>query len=230
MTRRIQRMFSSIAEDYDRTNRVLSLGADDRWRRRAVRLSRARPGDRVLDVACGTGDLTLAFAHRWRRRGRVVGLDFSRPMLDVAVRKDASAHVASFLQGDALHLPFRDGAFDVASIGFGVRNLDDPVAGLREMARVVRPGGSVVVLEFGQPKGIIGPVYRLYSRHVMPRVGGWLTGNREAYEYLPRTAAAFPAGDAFVALMDEAGVFADTAATRLTGGIAYVYTGRVDGI
>jgi demethylmenaquinone methyltransferase/2-methoxy-6-polyprenyl-1,4-benzoquinol methylase len=98
------------------------------------------------------------------------------------------------------------------------------------MARVVRPGGRVVVLEFGQPKGIIGPAYRLYSRHVMPRVGGWLTGNRGAYEYLPRTAAEFPAGDAFVALMDEAGVFADTAATRLTGGIAYVYAGRVDGI
>jgi demethylmenaquinone methyltransferase/2-methoxy-6-polyprenyl-1,4-benzoquinol methylase len=124
---------------------------------------------------------------------------------------------------DALALPFRSASFDVASIAFGIRNVDDPVRCLREMARVVRPGGRVVVLEFGQPRGPFGALFRAYSRHAMPAIGGLLTGNRAAYEYLPRTAASFPAGEKFLALMDEAGAFSERAAWPLTFGTAFVY-------
>jgi demethylmenaquinone methyltransferase/2-methoxy-6-polyprenyl-1,4-benzoquinol methylase len=128
---------------------------------------------------------------------------------------------------DALRLPFADASFDIASIGFGIRNVDDPVRCLREMGRVVRPGGRVVVLEFGQPEGALAKPYSFYSRHVIPRVGGMLTGHRSAYEYLPRTSATFPAGEAFLGLMDESKAFEKRTATALTGGIAYVYVGTV---
>jgi demethylmenaquinone methyltransferase / 2-methoxy-6-polyprenyl-1,4-benzoquinol methylase len=126
--------------------------------------------------------------------------------------------------GDALRLPCRDASFDVASIAFGIRNVDDPQAGVAEMKRVVKPGGRVVVLEFGQPRGPLGVLYRWYSRHVMPRMGGWLTGDRAAYEYLPETASRFPSGDAFVAIMAAAGLH-DIKSKRLTGGIAWLYVG-----
>lgn len=224
MSRRVERMFSRLAGDYDRANRVLSFGVDVWWRAKAVEASGASRGDSVLDVACGTGDLAQAFQDRVGPEGRVVGLDFSRPMLDRAAEKAAPRDAAApFVQGDALALPFASGAFDVASIAFGIRNVDDPVAGLREMARTVRPGGSVVVLEFGQPSGILRAPYRFYSEHVLPRLGGWLTGDRDAYEYLNRTAATFPSGDAFLELVDEAGSFQGARAWPLTGGIAYVY-------
>src|SRR5262249_10588180 len=131
----------------------------------------------------------------------------------------------TFETADALALPYPDASFDVASISFGIRNVDDPVKCLQEMARVVKPGGKVLVLEFGQPRGLWGAMYRLYSRVVMPTVGGLLTGNRAAYLYLPRTAAAFPAGENFLELMDRSGVFATSTAQPLTGGITWLYVG-----
>jgi demethylmenaquinone methyltransferase/2-methoxy-6-polyprenyl-1,4-benzoquinol methylase len=126
-------------------------------------------------------------------------------------------------------LPYADRSFDVASIAFGIRNVDDPVQCLREMARVVKPGGQVLVLEFGQPDGPWGALYRLYSRVVMPMVGGLLTGNKAAYEYLPRTAAAFPAGQRFLELMDRSGAFRERSARAFTGGITWLYRGIVAG-
>jgi demethylmenaquinone methyltransferase/2-methoxy-6-polyprenyl-1,4-benzoquinol methylase len=210
-------MFASIARRYDTVNEVLSLGVHRGWRRAAVRLSGVKPGDRVLDSATGTGDLAVEF----RRAGaRVTGADFCLEMMQASRARE------SFVAADALLLPFRDGEFDVASIAFGIRNVDDPLRCLREMARVVKPGGRVVVLEFGQPRGAFGALFRAYSRGVMPLVGGALTGNRAAYEYLPRTAAAFPSGERFVALMDEAGCFSKSEATPLTMGTAFVYVGE----
>ncbi|MEX2585051.1 MAG: class I SAM-dependent methyltransferase, partial [Balneolaceae bacterium] len=158
----------------------------------------------------------------------VLGTDFCREMIEHAPEKavDLGLKVA-FEVADAMNLPYEENRFDIASIAFGIRNVDDPVQALREMARVVRPGGRVVVLEFGQPKGLFRLPYRWYSQHVMPAVGGWLSGNREAYTYLPKTSAAFPAGQAFLDLMDEAAVFSQRRATQLTGGIAYVYVGTV---
>jgi demethylmenaquinone methyltransferase / 2-methoxy-6-polyprenyl-1,4-benzoquinol methylase len=221
-------MFASIARRYDAANEVLSLGVHRGWRRAAVRLSGAGPGQRVLDCATGTGDLALAFKRAVGPSGEVVGTDFCAEMLEAAPRKARRAGLeVRFEVADALALPYPDKSFDVASIAFGIRNVDDPVRCLREMARVVRPGGRVVVLEFGQPRGPFGALFRVYSRQVMPAIGGLLTGNRAAYEYLPRTAAAFPAGDRFLALMDEAGPFAQRRATPLLAGTAYVYVGTV---
>ena len=219
MSAEVRKMFASIAGRYDAANDVLSLGIHKGWRKAAVRLSGAKPGDEVLDCATGTGDLALEFA---ARGCDVLGTDFCAPMLGPARRK---APGLRFAVADAQQLPFADASFDVSSIAFGIRNVDDPVRCLREMARVVKPGGRVVVLEFGQPRGAFGALFRAYSSTVMPAVGGFLTGNRAAYEYLPRTAAKFPAGDRFVELMDEAGSFETSSAHPLTFGTAFVYVG-----
>ena len=228
MSTEVRQMFSSIATRYDVTNEVLSLGIHRLWRRTAVRLSGAKPGDAVLDCASGTGDLALAFKRRVGASGGVVGTDFCKEMLESAPGKAARAGLqVDFQVADAMDLPFENDRFEVASIAFGIRNVDDPVRCLREMARVVRPGGRVVVLEFGQPQGAFGALFRFYSRAIMPRIGGLLTGNRAAYEYLPRTSAAFPAGERFLGLMDETGAYQQRAAHPLTFGTAYVYVGTV---
>jgi demethylmenaquinone methyltransferase/2-methoxy-6-polyprenyl-1,4-benzoquinol methylase len=132
-----------------------------------------------------------------------------------------------FEVADAMNLPYENDRFDISSIAFGIRNVDDPVVALKELARVVKPGGRVVVLEFGQPKGLLKIPYNLYSQHIMPAVGGLLSGNREAYTYLPRTSATFPAGKKFLKLMKNSKSFSETKAIKLTGGIAYVYVGIV---
>ncbi len=207
---------------------MLSFGIHRLWRRRAIALSGAKPGNQILDCATGTGDLALAFKRKVGDGGSVLGTDFCADMLAVAPEKAKKAHLeVKFEVADAMALPYPDDAFDVASISFGIRNVDDPVKCLKEMARVVRPGGRVVVLEFGQPTGVFGGLYRFYSRTVMPFVGGLLTGNRAAYQYLPRTAGQFPAGEKFLALMDQSGAYASRAAHPLTFGTAYAYVGVV---
>ena len=228
MSAEVRHMFASIAPRYDAANQVLSLGVHRGWRRKAVALSGAAPGQRVLDCATGTGDLALEFKRAVGQGGEVIGTDFCAEMLEAAPEKARRAGLpVTFAVADVLALPYPDDRFDVASIAFGIRNVDDPVRGLREMARVVKPGGRVVVLEFGQPAGAFGALYRFYSRVVMPRVGHWLTGDRAAYEYLPQTAAAFPAGERFLALMDEVGAFASRSAAPLTFGTAWIYVGVV---
>lgn len=226
MSAEVRQMFASIARRYDAANEVLSLGVHKGWRKAAVRIAQAAPGQRVLDCATGTGDLALEFKKAVGPTGAVVGTDFCFEMVERAPAKaEAAGLPAAFAVADALALPYHDSSFDVASIAFGIRNVDDPLACLREMARVVKPGGCVVVLEFGQPDGAFGAFFRAWSRGVIPAVGGLLTGNRAAYEYLPRTAAKFPAGDRFVALMRESGAFRDSEAHPLWSGTAYVYRG-----
>lgn len=222
-------MFASIAHSYDRANQVLSMGLHHRWRTAAVRLSGAGIGDRVLDCATGTGDLAIAFRGAVGSDGDVVGVDFCAEILALAPAKAERRRApVRFQVADVMALPFPDDAFDVASIAFGIRNVDDPGRGLSEMARVVRSGGRVVVLEFGQPGGaLFGPLFRWYSRQVIPRVGGFLSGDRGAYEYLDRTAARFPAGESFIQLLQATDVFRSVAAHPLTGGVAFVYVGEV---
>jgi len=158
----------------------------------------------------------------------VLGTDFCKEMIEHAPEKARKNNLdIDFEVADAMDLPYEDNRFTISSIAFGIRNVDDPVQALKEMARVVEPGGRVAVLEFGQPKGLLKFPYELYSQHIMPALGGWLSGNREAYTYLPKTSAEFPAGDRFLALMDKANCFKQISGNKLTGGIAYIYVGTV---
>jgi demethylmenaquinone methyltransferase/2-methoxy-6-polyprenyl-1,4-benzoquinol methylase len=220
---RIRSMFASISTRYDRANTVLSAGVHHLWRRKAVRWSEAREGDRVLDCATGTGDLAIAFRKAVGTTGHVVGTDFVPEMLDVARTK---APGITFEVADVTRLPYDDASFDVASISFGIRNVNDPRQGLAEMARTLRTGGRLIVLEFGQPRSrLFGTLYAFYRRHVMPRLGGLVTGEQDAYEYLESSAGRFPCGPDFVALMREAAEFSSIEFKTLTFGIAYIYRG-----
>jgi demethylmenaquinone methyltransferase/2-methoxy-6-polyprenyl-1,4-benzoquinol methylase len=192
-------MFDRIARRYDTVNTVLSAGTDGGWRRRAARETGLRPGGSALDVACGSGKLTAELA-RLAQGGRVVGLDFSPQMLEVARRTHPRLE---FIEGDALSLPFEDGSFDAATIAFGLRNLADPVRGLREMTRVA---ARAVVLEFVRPpKGLVGGAYRAYLKTLLPAIGGIISGDRAAYRYLSDTVDSYRTPEELLAMAHEAG-------------------------
>jgi demethylmenaquinone methyltransferase/2-methoxy-6-polyprenyl-1,4-benzoquinol methylase len=223
----VRSMFDRIAPRYDLLNRVLSAGTDVRWRRAAVDLLELPSGGRVLDLCTGTADLLVEALER-SGRSCGVGLDLSREMLRHGAAKLARrglAERAALAQGDAERLPLRDATCDGALVAFGIRNLADPAAGLREIRRVLRPGGRAVVLEFAMPRGLLGALYRAYFRGVLPRVGGLLSGDRAAYAYLPASVGLFPTPDAFAALLGQAG-FVDVRFRSLTGGVAYLYSGE----
>ena len=210
-------MFASIATRYDRANTILSAGVHHLWRRRAVRSSGVRVGEKVLDCATGTGDLAIAFA---RAGADVIGTDFTPEMIALA---RAKAPAIRFEVADVTSLPFADRSFDIASVAFGIRNVADPAKGIAEMARVAK---RVVILEFGQPRNsVIRGLYDRYRRHFLPRLGGVVTGDRQAYEYLEASAAKFPSGDDFVALMRSSAHFASIDIQPLTFGIAWLYVG-----
>lgn len=188
-----------------------------------MRAAGVRPGEAVLDCATGTGDLAIAFRKAAGEGGRVVGTDFVPEMLEIARVK---APAIQFEVADVTRLPYPDGSFNVASISFGIRNVNDPGRGIAEMARVLKPGGRLIVLEFGQPGNrAFGVVYDWYRRAVLPRVGGAITGRREAYEYLEESAGVFPCGEDFVRLMKDNGSFSSVDATPLTFGVAWLYRG-----
>jgi demethylmenaquinone methyltransferase/2-methoxy-6-polyprenyl-1,4-benzoquinol methylase len=196
-------MFDRVARRYDLVNTVLSGGTDAGWRRRAARATGLVAGGSALDVACGSGKLTARLAQIAGARGRVVGLDFSPKMLEVARRDHPGIE---FIEGDALTLPFDDASFDASTIAFGLRNLANPVRGLSEMLRVVRPGGRAVVLEFVRPpKGPVGSAYRLYLRNVLPAIGGALSGQPSAYRYLSDTVDSYRTPDELRAMAAAAG-------------------------
>jgi demethylmenaquinone methyltransferase / 2-methoxy-6-polyprenyl-1,4-benzoquinol methylase len=217
---RIRTMFASISSRYDRANTILSGGVHHLWRRRAVRAAAIKTGDRVLDCATGTGDLAIAFQ---KAGAEVVGTDFVPEMLELARAKTRDV---TFEVADVTRLPYADNAFDVASISFGIRNVGEPRKGIAEMARVVRPGGRVIVLEFGQPRNrFFSALYDRYTRHILPRLGGAVTGEKDAYEYLQKSAGRFPCGEEFVQLMRESAEFSSIDSRPLTFGIAYLYVG-----
>jgi demethylmenaquinone methyltransferase/2-methoxy-6-polyprenyl-1,4-benzoquinol methylase len=227
----VEQMFDSIAPRYDLLNRVLSLGIDQRWRTQAIRLLEPDEPRRIVDVATGTADLAIK-AERLLHPREVVGVDLSAEMLrfgrEKLDRRGLTPRV-TLQQADAETLPFAEGDFDAALVAFGVRNFEDLDAGLQEIARVLRPGGALVVLEFSHPRQApIKQLYRFYSRHILPRIGGAISQNNGAYQYLPESVAAFPDGPDFLARMEAAG-YRDLLWQPLTFGVASLYKGYVDG-
>jgi demethylmenaquinone methyltransferase/2-methoxy-6-polyprenyl-1,4-benzoquinol methylase len=222
-------MFDRIAGRYDVMNSVMSAGLHHRWRSRAADLAYLLPGQRALDVCCGTGDLALELERRVGRGGEVVGVDFSEPMLDEARRKAAErGSKVRYEQANALSLPFADASFDATTVGFGVRNLVDLGAGIGEMARVVKPGGRVSILEITTPeRPPLSWFYALWFDRVVP-VLGTLAGDRAAYSYLPDSVRRFPPAGDLAALMHEVGL-REIRYLLLAGGIVAVHAGTVTG-
>ena len=235
---RIQKMFGDISGRYDFLNHFLSGGVDIYWRWRTVRKVRAANDAPILDVCTGTGDLAISFWKKSGRKVRVVGTDFTPEMLVIANHKtekfrqraaesNGSQQPLTFLQADTLQLPFEDNEFQIVSVAFGLRNVSDTVAGLREMTRVCQPGGQVAVLEFSMPKNrLFGAIYRWYFRNILPRLGQLIARNKEmAYKYLPQSVSQFPQGRELAAMMNQAGLV-DATWTSLTFGVATLYVGR----
>ena len=225
----VARMFDGISGRYDLLNRLLSMGIDIRWRRVALRMLRERgiPG-RVLDVATGTADLALALAADLPE-AEVIGVDLSEGMLGVGrqkVERNGLRARVRLEQADAENLPFEDGAFDAVTVAFGVRNFENLDKGLGELQRVLRPGGHLMVLEFSRPTSpLVKGLMNLYSRSLMPALGGWLSKDRAAYAYLPASVQVFPEGDAFEERLQRAGLQL-LRQRRLSMGISSVYIAR----
>jgi demethylmenaquinone methyltransferase/2-methoxy-6-polyprenyl-1,4-benzoquinol methylase len=227
---RVQQMFGEIAPRYDLLNHLLSLNVDRYWRWRTVRIVRAEPDRPILDVCTGTGDLAFAFYRQTRGAVPIVAADFCPQMLEIGESKKRKAGIdggMTFIEADAQQLPFGDNHFQIVAVAFGLRNVSDTDAGLREMTRVCQPGGQVAVLEFSMPQWQpFRALYGWYFRHVLPRIGQWLTRNRHsAYHYLPSSVGEFPSGEALASRMRDAGLHTVTL-HPLTGGIATLYIGR----
>jgi demethylmenaquinone methyltransferase/2-methoxy-6-polyprenyl-1,4-benzoquinol methylase len=224
---RVRNMFAAIAGSYDLNNRLHSGWRDQAWRRFAVKAAGVKPSDEVLDVACGTGDLTRAFAAAGP--AKVVGLDFTRAMLDIAETKRSrpTDQGITYLEGDATALPFADASFDVVSIAFGIRNVSDPAKALREFARVLRPGGRLVVLEFDRPRvPVLGALADFYTKRIMPVTATLISRDRSgAYRYLPKSVETFMDSAALKAAMAEAG-FGEIRQTGLSLGVCVCSVGR----
>ena len=222
--RRIRDLFAGIAPRYELVNHVASGGLDFAWRRAVVRALALKDGDWCLDACCGTGDLSRAVASSG---ARVIGADFCRPMLAEGAARSRAAGVAGWLEADARRLPIRTGAMDAACVAFGIRNVVPPAAGLAELARVVRPGGRVAVLEFSEPRNrVIRALHRFYSRRVLPAACDLLSGSRGTYKYLPQTIGEWMSPEELARAMETAGM-RDVRFTPLTFGTVMVHVGTV---
>lgn len=211
--------FARIADRYVLTNHVLSCGMDIIWRKIVTARIRKWKPERLLDVASGTGDLALEIQDQCPHC-EVIASDFCAEMLAHA----ASRGIAKTIVADALKLPFKDAEFDVVTVAFGLRNMADYPAALREMNRVIKPGGRLLILDFSLPTGILRGPYRWYLHHILPHMAGWLTGQRDAYEYLGGSIEQFPSGANMTALLETCG-FTHTAAVPITGGVVTIYEG-----
>jgi demethylmenaquinone methyltransferase/2-methoxy-6-polyprenyl-1,4-benzoquinol methylase len=224
----VKKMFDNIAPDYDKLNHILSLNIDKNWRKKAVReiADEARPLN-VLDVACGTGDFTIEIARKVPQGSTVVGVDISDGMIAVGLEKLAKLGIDAALEvADCEALPYEDNTFDRISVGFGVRNFEHLELGLSEMYRVLAPGGKLVILELSVPSNaFIRWCYKLYFLKILPFIGGLVSGDRSAYEYLPASVLRFPAPDKFMSIMKSAG-FDVVEHRALTLGVCRMYIGK----
>lgn len=220
----VRNMFSGIAGRYDLLNHVLSLNIDKRWRRRLkkqIEVILASPQARVLDVACGTGDVAIELGRG--TEATIIGTDFCRPMLDIAKRK--SGGDIDFIEGDAMALGFADAHFDGVTIAFGLRNVANKTTALQEFFRILRPGGTLAILEFSKPRVPgLAALFDLYFTKILPRIGGMVSGSRSAYEYLPDSVGKFPDQEGLAEMIREVG-FEQVSYTDLSGGIAAIHIG-----
>ena len=231
-SRAVREMFTAIAPRYDLLNHLLSANVDKLWWRRTARAFSAilsQPNAQVLDLCCGTGDMAFAL-RRQAGTGHITGADFSHAMLVLASAKTSAAGLmknrpVKWIEADALALPFPDESFDLVTSAFGFRNLADYDAGLREIRRVLRPGGEIGILECSEPNGLLGKFYDVYFKSVLPKIGGWISGSKSAYSYLPASVARFPAPPEMLARMQNAG-FREVSWTRYTFGIAGLFRGK----
>jgi len=226
---RVQNMFGEIAPKYDSMNHLLSLNIDRYWRWRTVRIVQAKTDQPILDICTGTGDLAFAFYRRTRGRVPIVAADFCREMLGIGEQKKRKTRIdgdITFVEADALELPFDDSRFQIVSVAFGLRNVADTDKGLEEMVRVCAPDGQVAVLEFSMPqRQPIRAIYGWYFRKVLPRIGQWFTRSREsAYSYLPASVGEFPSGKALAERMRNAGL-REVKLYPFTFGVATLYVG-----
>ena len=223
----IRKLFDNIAPDYDKLNHILSLNIDKGWRKKAVKelLDTTQPLN-ILDVACGTGDFTIEIAQKAPSGSKVTGIDLSEGMMKIGREKIKAAGVdATMVQGDCEELPYEEGTFHRISVGFGVRNFEHLDIGLKEMYRVLCKEGKLVILELSVPSNpVIRWCYKLYFLKILPTIGGWISGDRGAYEYLPASVLRFPAPDKFMQMMREAG-FGNVIHRSLTLGICRMYIG-----
>ncbi len=226
--REVREMFTSIAPRYDLLNHVLSFNVDRLWWRKTARSFASilrQPGARVLDLCCGTGDMTFALSRQaGKSAARILGVDFSHAMLQRANAKSAGKSL-HWVEADALRLPFPDEQFDLITAAFGFRNLADYDAGLREIARLLRPNGECGILDFGEPRGLMGKLYRVYFKHVLPAVGTVISGVKGPYAYLPASVERFPSPEEMLGRMRRAG-FREASWTPYTFGIAGLYRGK----
>lgn len=224
---KIKSLFDNIAPDYDKLNHILSLNIDKGWRKKAVR--KIADTDRplsVLDVACGTGDFTIEIARKIAAGSQITGIDLSEGMMEVGRKKIAAANIDATLEyGDCEALKYSDNLFDRISVGFGVRNFEHLNTGLKEMCRVLKPNGKLVILELSVPSNpLLRWCYKLYFLNILPAIGGFVSGDRSAYEYLPASVLNFPAPEKFIPMMYQAG-FAKVEHKALTFGICRMYIG-----
>ncbi|MCX8054153.1 MAG: bifunctional demethylmenaquinone methyltransferase/2-methoxy-6-polyprenyl-1,4-benzoquinol methylase UbiE [Ignavibacteria bacterium] len=222
MSQFVQNMFASISKKYDLLNDILSLGIHKKWRRKSVQLASPDNNSKVLDIACGTGDFAFEFESF---SSNIIGIDFCEEMLEIARQKANKRNSAvQFIQGDALNLPFEDASFDIVSIGFGIRNVDDVNKSIAEMFRILKPQGKAIILEFGQPENpFFRFIYNIYSKYFMPFIGKIIASSKEAYTYLPTTAGLFPCRNNFLDIARKSANFKKMSYYSLTFGIAYIY-------
>jgi demethylmenaquinone methyltransferase/2-methoxy-6-polyprenyl-1,4-benzoquinol methylase len=218
-------MFGVISDKYDLANTVLSFGIHSLWKKTLIRQSAVQVGDRVLDCATGTGDLAFLFEKILKNSGSVIGTDFCEPMLEIARQKALQKKSqVRFELADVMQLPFANQEFNIASISFGIRNVKDTQQALSELGRVVKSGGRVLVLEFGQPQSkLMEVLFQFYSRWILPRIGGWISGQPQAYQYLQTSSASYPCDQSFLKIAQQTGRFAQMRTIRFQTGIAYLY-------